>query len=99
MTSAIRILGATLLLGSLTLAGAPPERPALKDAFKDAFVIGTAVNHAIVSGKDAASRDLVLQHFASITAENVLKAGPLNPKPGVWNFGPADAFVDFGEFG
>jgi endo-1,4-beta-xylanase len=97
MTSATRILGATLLLGGYMLTDAPPDRPALKDAFKDAFVMGTAVNHAIVSGQDAASRDLVLRHFGSITAENVLKAGPLNPRPGVWNFGPADAFVEFGE--
>jgi endo-1,4-beta-xylanase len=26
-----------------------------------------------------------------------LKAGPLNPEPGVFNFGPADTFVEFGE--
>lgn len=59
--------------------------------------MGTAVNEAIVSGSDAASRDLTTRHFNTITAENVLKAGPLNPTPGVWNFGPADAFVAFGE--
>jgi endo-1,4-beta-xylanase len=85
----------TFLLGHALLA--QPDRPALKEAFKDAFLVGTAVNHAVVSGKDAASRDLVVQHFGSITAENVLKAGPLNPKPGVWNFEAADAFVAFGE--
>jgi endo-1,4-beta-xylanase len=85
----------TFLLGYALLA--QPERPVLKEAFKDAFLVGTSVNHAVVSGKDAASRDLVVQHFGSITAENVLKAGPLNPKPGVWNFEPADAFVAFGE--
>ena len=28
------------------------DRPALKDVFKGAFVIGTAVNSAIVSGND-----------------------------------------------
>lgn len=49
------------------------------------------------SGKDAASRATVLRHFHSITVENAMKAAPLNPRPGVWNFGPADAFVAFGE--
>ncbi len=88
--------------GAIFLAAGAPgaggqERRALKDVFKDAFVMGTAVNDAIVSGRDAAARDLVLRHFGSITAENVLKAAPLNPKPGVWNFGPADAFVEFGR--
>ena len=38
--------------------------------------MGTAVNDAIVSGRDPESRDLVLRHFNSITAENVMKAGP-----------------------
>lgn len=69
----------------------------LRDAYKDAFLMGTAVNEAIVSGTDAASRDIVTQQFNTITAENVLKAGPLRPSPNVWNFGPADAFVAFGE--
>jgi len=87
----------SLLLGSGVLAGSAQDRPALKNAYEDAFVVGAAVNDAIVSGRDAASRDLLLRHFGSITAENVMKAGPINPEPGVWNFGPADAFVDFGE--
>jgi len=95
-----RVLGVmsagALVLTGYALIGAAQGRPALKDVFRDAFVMGTAVNHAIVSGKDAASRDLVVRHFGSITAENVMKAGPLNPKPGIWNFGPADAFVEWG---
>jgi endo-1,4-beta-xylanase len=86
-----------LLLTGSALVDAVQDRRALKDVFRDAFVMGTAVNNAIVSGNDAASQALVLRHFGSITAENVMKAGPINPKPGVWNFGPADAFVDFGE--
>jgi endo-1,4-beta-xylanase len=88
-------ISVALLLG----AGAPvavQDRPALKDVFKDAFRMGTSVNAGVVSGRDAASQALVLRHFNSITAENVLKPGPINPRPGEWNFAPADAFVDFG---
>ncbi|MFO7304059.1 MAG: endo-1,4-beta-xylanase [Gammaproteobacteria bacterium] len=69
----------------------------LKKAYQDAFLIGTAVNHAIVTGEDARAQALVPIHFNSITAENVLKAEAVNPEPGVYNFGPADAFVEFGE--
>lgn len=69
----------------------------LKDAYKDAFLMGTAVNEAIVSGADKMSQTIVLEQFNTITAENVLKAGPVNPEPGVYNFEPADAFVEFGE--
>lgn len=74
-----------------------PASGALRDAYKDAFRMGTAVNEAIVSGSDPASRDIVAQQFNTITAENVLKAGPLRPTPTTWNWGPADAFVAFGE--
>jgi endo-1,4-beta-xylanase len=69
----------------------------LRAAYTNALLMGTAVNEAIVSGPDRASRDIVVRHFNSITAENVMKAEVLNPRPGVFNFGPADAFVAFGE--
>lgn len=69
----------------------------LKDAYKNTFLIGAAVNDAIVSGSDAASQAIVVKHFNSITLENSMKAALVNPRPGVFNFGPADAFVAFGE--
>lgn len=69
----------------------------LKDVYKDAFRIGTAVTPAITSGADKASHDIVINHFNSITVENVMKAALINPEPGVFNFKPADDFVAFGE--
>lgn len=69
----------------------------LREAYEGAFLVGTAVSHALVSGADPAGRELVIRHFNAITVENVMKAGPINPSPGVYNFGPADAFVEFGE--
>ncbi|MBD0280560.1 MAG: endo-1,4-beta-xylanase, partial [Flavisolibacter sp.] len=69
----------------------------LKDVYKDAFLVGTAVTPAITSGRDKASQDIVLKHFNSITVENVMKAALINPQPGVYNWGPADDFVAFGE--
>jgi endo-1,4-beta-xylanase len=69
----------------------------LKDVYKDAFRIGTAVTPAITSGADKASQDIVINHFNSITVENVMKAALINPEPGVFNFKPADDFVAFGE--
>jgi endo-1,4-beta-xylanase len=69
----------------------------LKDSYKDAFKMGAAVNPAIVSGSDKASQDIVLTHFNTITVENVMKAALINPQPGVFNFGPADDYVAFGE--
>lgn len=69
----------------------------LKEAYKNAFLIGTAVNDEIVSGKDRLSQKITTTHFNSITLENSMKAALINPQPGVFNFGPADAFVSFGE--
>ncbi len=69
----------------------------LKEAYKDAFLVGSALNNRIVNGTDKASQDIVLKQFNTITAENVMKAGPINPEPGVYNFEPADAYVEFGE--
>ncbi len=69
----------------------------LKDVYKDAFHMGVAVNDAIVSGSDKASQDIVVKHFNTITLENSMKAALINPQPNVFNFGPADAFVAFGE--
>lgn len=69
----------------------------LRDAFRDAFLLGTAVNDQMVSGADKASQDIVIKHFNTITLENSMKAGLVNPRPGVFNFKPADDFVAFGE--
>jgi endo-1,4-beta-xylanase len=101
MKNIIPILGAILLFscspgkegpGKLTQSDAT-----LKEVYKEAFLLGSALNEAIVTGGDTASHEIVLKQFNSITAENVLKAAPINPEPGVYNFKPADDYVAFGE--
>jgi endo-1,4-beta-xylanase len=69
----------------------------LKEAYKNAFLIGTAVNPSIVSGDNKAVQEIVVKQFNSITPENVMKAALINPQPNVFNFKPADDFVAFGE--
>ncbi|GAC21561.1 endo-1,4-beta-xylanase [Paraglaciecola arctica] len=69
----------------------------LKESFKGAFKVGVATNHDIVTGKDAVSQGIITQQFNTITVENDMKAAPINPQPGVYNFAPADAFVEFGQ--
>src|SRR5690625_3288224 len=71
--------------------------PTLKEAYRDAFLLGTAVNQEITSGEDAVSQDILLQQFNGITVENVMKAEEINSSPSVYNFAPADEFVAFGE--
>ena len=75
----------------------PPVTSSLKEAYEGAFMMGSALNEPIVSGQDEASQAIVKKHFNTITPENVMKAGPINPEPGKFNFGPADSLVAFGE--
>lgn len=69
----------------------------LKESFKNEFLIGMAVNEEISSGQDSISQNIILKQFNAITPENVMKAERINPKPGVYNFKPADDFVAFGK--
>jgi endo-1,4-beta-xylanase len=83
-----------MILGMFSTAIA---QDTLKDAYKDAFLMGTAVNEAIVSGRNSEDQAITVKQFNTITAENVMKAEVLNPRPGVYDFAAADGFVEFGE--
>jgi GH35 family endo-1,4-beta-xylanase/enterochelin esterase-like enzyme len=65
----------------------------LKEAYKDYFTIGVAVNKFNVSVPE--QMELIKKEFNSITAENDMKVGQIQPKEGVWNWGPADSIADF----
>jgi endo-1,4-beta-xylanase len=91
------VLGGILVLAGCAHLAAGRGPATLKEAYAGAFRVGTAVNEGIVSGADSASRRIVLAQFDAITAENVLKAERVNPRPGVYDFAAADSFVAFGE--
>jgi endo-1,4-beta-xylanase len=91
------LLSTIAILGGWTITARADTCASLKDAYKDAFRIGTAVNTAIVSGQDKSSQDIVIAQFNAITAENEMKAETLNPQPGVYHFGPADQIVEFAK--
>ena len=67
--------------------------PGLKDAYKDYFTIGVAVNKTNIS--DPAQTAIIKKQFNSVTAENAWKPGEIHPKEGVWNFGLADSIANF----
>lgn len=90
-------LNALLFSNFIFAANPVKDNLTLKDAYKDAFKIGCSVNNAIVQGSDFLSQQIVLKQFNSLTPENVLKAETVNPRPGVWNFAQADAYVKFSE--
>jgi endo-1,4-beta-xylanase len=109
LTGHPRLLLATLLaLGSAAHAA---EKPTLKDAYKDHFLVGVAINRPIAMANDARADNVnrtqeqvrgdtavVLEQFNQLAPENDLKWQLIHPNEGPegYNFGPADAFVEFG---
>jgi endo-1,4-beta-xylanase len=100
----IRWLITTFLAGGVTASAA--DTPTLKTAFKDSFLVGTAVNRTVVTGAgfrrspEQVSQDisLVKEQFNQVVAENDMKWALIHPRPGLdgYDFAPADAFVNFG---
>lgn len=96
------IIGAGLLLSACQVTSScdnceSSPAASLKAVYADAFLVGAAVNPTIISGSDAEVQHIVLEQFNSITPENVMKAERINPKPGVYDFAPADELVAFAE--
>jgi endo-1,4-beta-xylanase len=75
------------------------ESPAitLKDAFKDAFLVGAALNADQFHERDARGAALIRTQFNTVTPENVLKWERVHPELGRYDFADADRYVAFGE--
>jgi len=65
----------------------------LKDYYKNYFPIGVAVKPSDLKGEE---KSLILEHFNSITAENAMKMGPLQPGENRYFWSVADSIVEFG---
>ena len=90
------VLACMSILPTMAQWGRPVDYsagPGLKDAYKDYFTIGVAVNKMNIS--DPAQTAIIKKQFNSVTAENAWKPGEIHPKEGVWNFGLADSIANF----
>lgn len=65
----------------------------LKDAYKDYFLIGVAVNQRNVT--NAEQQALIKREFNSITCENDMKPEPTEPSEGQFNWENADRIANF----
>jgi endo-1,4-beta-xylanase len=81
----------------LKVEHAVSDQVTLKDAFKDKFYIGTALNLDQIWGRNTAAVSVVKDQFNAIVAENCMKSMYLQPREGEFNFKDADQFVAFGE--
>jgi len=74
-----------------------PEPASLKDAYRNDFAIGAAINTAQIRGQDSRGDAIIEGQFNSITPENVLKWESVHPQPDVYDFDLPDQYVAFGE--
>jgi endo-1,4-beta-xylanase len=109
INSYTRLLASALLAIVPTAQSA--DTATLKDAFKGQFYVGVAINRTIAMSAavradnvnrnmDQVNKDVALtkDQFNQIAPENDLKWALIQPQggPDGYNFGPADAYVNFG---
>jgi endo-1,4-beta-xylanase len=73
------------------------KEAALKDLFKNDFLVGAALNQNQFFERDPRGVPIIISQFNSITPENVLKWQLVHPEPEVYDFSASDAYVSFGE--
>ena len=79
---ALAAVAMTMSMGTANAQGwgrpAPEDPTGLKDAYKDYFKVGVAINMRNLRNEKEMA--LVLKEYNSITAENDHKVGQINPK-------------------
>ena len=83
----------TVLCAVAIVMGASGQAQGLKDAYKDYFSIGVAVNMRNLGNDKHVA--IIKNNYNSITAENDFKPQSVQPQEGQWNFRNADAIADF----
>ena len=82
-----------MILVSTQTFGQEEDTKGLKDYYQDYFPIGVALAPRNLQGKE---EKLILKHFNSITAENVMKIINIHPEESKFDWKDADKLVDFG---
>lgn len=79
---------------TITEIKAPQKREvvSLSEVYKDNFKIGTCVELDQLQGAEG---ELLLKHFSSITAENIMKPAYIEPSENNFTFEKADKLVDY----
>ena len=69
----------------------------LREAYKNDFLIGTALNTQQIEEKDTGAAKLVPVQFNAATPENIMKAEIIHPQWDKYNFDLADKMVEYGK--
>lgn len=100
MNKKLSLLFAPVLLSCFSMTTIMKEKDtsavSLYKSYQSYFPIGAAINPD-TDLRSPERRKFIAQHFNSITAENQMKTKQIHPKENVWNWGPADAVVQFAK--
>ena len=69
----------------------------LKDAFKEDFLIGVALNASQIEEQDSVQNKLISTEFNSVTPENIMKSLLIHPNKDTYNFDLPDKLVALAE--
>jgi len=83
------------LLLSNRLSGRQAATPSLKDAYRNAFLIGTALDFRTADEFDPTDLEIIKSHFNVLTPENSMKPGPVHPQEDTWSWTRPDTLVGF----
>ena len=110
-TASSVILGIAAFVATCANSGAAEKPATLKDSYANYFHVGVAINRTIATSTDVRAdnvnrtmdrvqKDIALtkEQFDQISPENDLKWALIQPREGPdgYDFGPADAYVNFG---
>ncbi|MCC9136687.1 endo-1,4-beta-xylanase [Pontibacter silvestris] len=82
---------------SATNQAAETSPQTLKEAFEDDFYVGAALNYRQANGNAPQATEIIKEQFNTVSPENLLKWESVHPKPGIFNFEPADKYVALGQ--
>ncbi|HJS55032.1 MAG TPA: endo-1,4-beta-xylanase, partial [Chitinophagaceae bacterium] len=99
------LLGLTTLAISVTFISCSSSKKAttsittttLREAYKNDFLIGTALNTQQIEEKDTGAAKLVPVQFNAATPENIMKAEIIHPQWDKYNFDLADKMIEYGR--
>src|SRR3954463_3305698 len=69
----------------------------LKKAYKNDFLIGTAMNSPQIEERDSLAYRLIKQQFNAATPENIMKAEIIHPAWDRYDFTLPDKLVEYGK--
>lgn len=93
----LAFLALPLLYACSTTPSSKDGGVTLKEALKDKFYIGAALNEALITGDDSVGVRVLEKQFSSIVAENCMKSMNIHPEEDRYDFTLPDQFVALGE--